>query len=540
MHIETMEVSNFLGVSHVAITPKAKVVLVAGANGAGKTSVYQAIRLAWLDELPRIELKRDAAALLRGGAAKGSVMVKSDRGTTAITLPSRTRAGSAMLGTNTTIALAPSEFTGWAPEDRKRFVLAMSGTALNRDAIAKRLEARGIPAELIAEIRPLLAAGFDSAMGSARDRAAQARGAWRAVTGEVYGSKKAEGWRPDDVPALPEPPVGMDEAIANHDAAVRAHSALVERAAAAAKAVEQRKVDRTLVATKPEVLAAIEANRENAGAEEERETLACPDCGCALLLVNGKLEKYTPPATGKRVKASVRAAAKRAFEAAIINQNAIAQAEARLAGPMPEPPAEGEVAAALEAKAERADVLRTLQGQHEKYAEAKRAADTQSDRMASARKHHENVGAWEKAEEALSPNGIPSELIGEALAPLRAAIGAVTTDAIRDWPLPVIGDDCNVTAWGRPYGLLSESEQWRVDAVLGAAVANVTGMRFLALDRADILEPAQRGPLMDWLLATTDAGTLDQAWIFATLKGDPKMLAEDGVESHWIVNGSEA
>ena len=42
-----------------------------------------------------------------------------------------------------------------------------------------------------------------------------------------------------------------------------------------------------------------------------------------------------------------------------------------------------------------------------------------------------------------------------------------------------------ITAGGREYRLLSESERYRVDAVLAEAVANLSGARLLVLDRAD-------------------------------------------------------
>jgi hypothetical protein len=97
-----------------------------------------------------------------------------------------------------------------------------------------------------------------------------------------------------------------------------------------------------------------------------------------------------------------------------------------------------------------------------------------------------------------------------------------------------------MTGGGRPYPLLSESEQYRVDLLIAAALANLSGCKLLVADRADVLEPAARGELLGWLQDMTEAedggeAVLDQAWIFMTLKAQPTL---DGAASFWIANGA--
>jgi hypothetical protein len=107
--------------------------------------------------------------------------------------------------------------------------------------------------------------------------------------------------------------------------------------------------------------------------------------------------------------------------------------------------------------------------------------------------------------------------------------------------LPDVADEGSISARGRPYALLSRSEQYRVDLLLAAALAVVSGTRILLADEADILEPKAREQLVDWLLDMTEPEdgeppTLEAAWIFLTLKAPPGEI--EGVARYWIADGT--
>ncbi|MFX5611511.1 hypothetical protein ABTD85_24050, partial [Acinetobacter baumannii] len=75
-----------------------------------------------------------------------------------------------------------------------------------------------------------------------------------------------------------------------------------------------------------------------------------------------------------------------------------------------------------------------------------------------------------------------------------------------------------ITAGGRAYGLLSESEQWRTDAMIAQAVAQVTGLRILMLDRFDVLDLPGRSDAINWLHSLAEEGHIETALVFGTLK----------------------
>lgn len=60
--------------------------------------------------------------------------------------------------------------------------------------VIERLKKRGVDEKEVDHVGPLLNAGFEAAHESAKLKGTEAKSAWRVVTGEVYGSEKAEDW----------------------------------------------------------------------------------------------------------------------------------------------------------------------------------------------------------------------------------------------------------------------------------------------------------------------------------------------------------
>ena len=125
-------------------------------------------------------------------------------------------------------------------------------------------------------------------------------------------------------------------------------------------------------------------------------------------------------------------------------------------------------------------------------ASVKRAHESAQRKTTEAAGHHADVQAWEQIAEALAPSGIPAELLSEALTPLNDALAGHAESA--QCPRVVVEADMTVTADGRAYALLSESEQWRADAMLAATIARLSDVRLLVLDRFDVLDQQGRLP----------------------------------------------
>ena len=98
--------------------------------------------------------------------------------------------------------LDASLFAGLKADDRRKLLLSLTGASASPAEVAKRLKAKGIDLALFEKVKPLLRSGFSAMVGQAKDYASEARGAWKAITGENYGSEKANGWEPEAPPVI--------------------------------------------------------------------------------------------------------------------------------------------------------------------------------------------------------------------------------------------------------------------------------------------------------------------------------------------------
>jgi hypothetical protein len=154
-----------------------------------------------------------------------------------------------------------------------------------------------------------------------------------------------------------------------------------------------------------------------------------------------------------------------------------------------------------------------------------------------AAKHHAEVLAWSEIADALAPDGIPADLLAKALAPINSTLTIAAVDT--GWPRVNIEADMRITAGGREYALLSESEQWRADAVIAQTVAKVSGLKLLMLDRIDVLDIPGRMTLLTWIDQLAEDGHIETALLFGTLKTMPSGLPPS-INAHWIEAGTIA
>jgi len=533
--IAAVNVENFLGLSAVKIEPNKPIVVIGGDNGAGKTSLYQAIRLALFDELPRVDLKKESGALVRGGAAKGFVRVNFEGETSTVTVPALARDGPVLNGA-LRLCLDPTAFPAMEPAERARTVLRLSGVKMTPDVVGARLKARSIPDAIIDELVPLMVLGFEKCAEHAKEQAAQKRGVWKHLTGETYGEVKAASWKPPEAGKLPDAPI-------DHAGAVQRHADATAKLAAA-EAARSVNLEHLASVERDKALAPKVAELEDAvrrltpfeTADEEVPHFPCPECGTLLTPDYLGIARYVPtekPPVTKAAKArglATLTTAKRDLASA-------KAAAARLASPpeLPTNPTDAELIDAKELVAANLDLLGSLSRQQEAYSAAVLARDSVERVQTSALAAHLGVKAWLAAHEAMSPAGIPSELMAEAMTPMRTAIKWVCASAsVVDWPLPELSDDGELTAWGRPLALLSESELWRVGVLMAAALAYHMRYGIIAMDRADLLSPAHRAKLMGWLADMVDDAVLEQAWVFVTLKAPMTIPADFPAEAHWL------
>ena len=611
MRLHSLDLTNFGPHRHLSL-PLAPLTVITGGNGTGKSSIAEALRLAltgdWL--LRGLTRKQDRAALLSDGAEAGSITVEGDAFRAAVNIKTgkveRTPGPTAYLEQ----CCDPRLIVDQPTADLRAMLLDLLEVDINRVGMQAELIARGHDPDRVGA----WVCGQDC-----DDAAAQSRGAWKSITGETYGSVKAETWR-TDAPTV-EP--GTLESVAAEIAELMAQSDALREAAAkgealreararfallqakaedpqmlnAAARVERLRADLEAAESEPppvnapdrvkiaqaaaaELEAAQHAVRaaasEKLSAEAAPRITPCPHCSGPLTTTTAGMivpAGAEPARDHARIARAVREhaiaqgnlrAAERRLDDVIRADAATREAEAlaqrdRIASLRAElritesaaaelPAARAALAAlgsalsdapcaddAVERAAEIATALRAAQDRQRQMQEAERAAAAAIDRTARAAAAHADAQAWVALGDAVE--ALPNEMLAAGLAPLNALLRELAGHARPDLfvtprglPLvPQVSPDMVIRCGHRPYHAFSDSERWRIDALLGAAVASLSGHRLLVLDEADLLQPSLRPALLGWLDALVTAGHIETVLVMATTREPfrvPKHVAQ--------------
>ena len=137
--------------------------------------------------------------LVSDGAKLGAVAIELEDGLVSFALPKGTAEGQDIIPNSVALpfVLAPERFAQADANERRNVLFTLTGAKIKPEDIANRLLARGCDAGLVTQIKPILRTGFGPGAEFAKQQATQAKGAWRAATGETYGEKKAEDWAAD-------------------------------------------------------------------------------------------------------------------------------------------------------------------------------------------------------------------------------------------------------------------------------------------------------------------------------------------------------
>lgn len=129
----------------------------------------------------------------------------------------------------------------------------------------------------------------------------------------------------------------------------------------------------------------------------------------------------------------------------------------------------------------------------------------------------DEVERFAKAEQLLRPDGLQTEFLAPARQPIIDRLALWSEFVGFDL---VLTDDFDIRLdngedGGAPVSLLSGSEQWRVALALADALAQLSGLRFLALDEVPWPDKEKRNALYKALVQVS--GDYDQILVFAVL-----------------------
>ncbi len=414
MRITKLEITNFQGLRHAALDVSAPVLLVAGHNGAGKSSLLDAIAMAFNGQPRRVSLKKEMDKLVTEGAKKGEAQ---------------------------------------------------------------------------------------QTLGSSKRAHADA------------------------------------QARASRIAALRETAALADR---------RRNKLATDEANQDEWSEKVMAAEAAASGEPAHQPLTCPHCQGAVDLQAGTLVVHQPPEQIADSEAARRLPEYRGYLAsaqrAVANsqrdlkesEDAAVQAAALEAETAQAPSAEA-IANGEQAINELRQARDRQQAKVQSLQEAFNAAAQRQDVIKQAAGFHAEVCAWSALADALSPTGIPAEILADAIGPVNELLQRLSGTA--GWSPVQISADIDVTFGGRLYGLLSESERWRCDTTLALAIAKLSGLRLALLDRFDVLDiPARTQQAMKLFQSLAAGGEIDTLIVAGTLK-EPMAKTPGWLQAVWIKSG---
>ena len=562
MKIQSIYIKNLQAIDDLSLTPGAAFVAVAGQNGSGKTSIIDALRMAWLGAA-RVPLKKQWPELVAAGAKSGEICIETDAGITKLTLPSGARTGGIDLTPQASaalpFALAPSTIAGLTGDDLRRLLLTINPQAGNSPR--QELLARGKIADGIAD-----GMSFEEAHGFAKQALQHAKADWKAHTGQAYGAKQSPNWKPESPEAVSEDAMAAAEAdlAAATDTATSAQGklAIVENTLRQQLSQQERRNQleaeganklagmRSALATDEADLAALLAKRKRYGLvhslawalrqwhmrcdEPELNELASraldeycaaygqpeepgqPDAELesAIAKLEGIINKTKSNITRAEAAASALADMAKSAEPALAESDYVAAMQA--------------VTQARNAEQAARKALGGLKAQDELHHNAKARAEKAASILAE-------IDAWASTVDELSPGGIPAKLAKAAADAVNARLRA---NAIHtEWAQVHIGDDMEITMGGRAYQLRSESEKWRADAMLAEAISFVSGLGFIALDGFDVLDGAGRSQLIGWLVTLAEnceCGGVVNATIPAERREGFMALPPAAIKTVWL------
>lgn len=592
MKVTRIQADNLLGLQHVDVRIETQIALFCGSNGAGKSSIQEAVRMAICkDDVRGVTTKKEYGKLVYGESkAGGAVVTINDDAdqTFAFNLPKGDFIGPEITEPMR-VALYGQRFAQMTADERRTFLFDLTKLKPKADTVKARMlsEKWDCEEEKVDAVLPLLRTGFPSVCTHAKSKATESKGAWRQVTGGTYGPVAAPKWEAP-VPELPEGDAAqMAETVAGLDRNIGKLNESLGAIKTAARAAQETAAKRAMLKDSAGKVDSLVEQLEHAKVElakYEPTVVALRERAAGKTRVGlvhdmaralaGMIHKATKQNWNDNYPEQLQSAfdAMEAYEKehGKLENAAAVDTEAQTA--LPEHERGLQVMQNRVKNLQRdLDSAKQAQGQYDALAPAEDVGDASAEiqeveamlaqaktdrqrienerlnieaatrarteakaKTALALAHHNDVEAWTKVADALAPDGIPAEMLLAALAPVNAALVQAATDT--EWMRVEIGADMAITAAGRPYQLLSESEQWRTDAMIAEVVAEISGLRILMLDRIDVLDLPGRQQLLEWIDSLAFNDVIDTALLFGTLKALPTGLA-DTISAYWVAGG---
>lgn len=542
----------------VKVSPLA---LVVGLNGAGKTSILQAAAAAFANRpLPLPIHKKDAGLLVRNGSSAGAVTIAGAEGKARVAWPAAEPTSEGTPPRASVYAVGLASVLEMADAERARVLAEYLKADPSREDLAMALADADVPEAQVSKAWDLVERhGWDGAAEAAKAEGAAAKREWERLTGEKYGSAKAAAWMPIgatvNVAGLSETAMAetladlgrqVEEARAAQEKAVRAEAAGTGKLAALKEQADRIPSLKKQLGTAKTAAEKLEAEADEVRgrlaelpAVEDHQTAPCPCCNANLavkVIGAGKYRLDAVEVVSDEAKAE--------------RQAAIHQVQAELADAQSKANRAVNDVRALEAAIKVAEKAKADHEALSKEAATIGAAGSVDEAKAAVFRAEGNLKAAQvKARadalhaeilvqtvvvKALAPEGVRKRRLGRAVEAFNTSLLGNLCEAA-DWKPVTVNEDLETFYAGRPFALLSASEQFRVRIALQVAMARIDGSEVVIIDGAEILDPPGRNGLFGMLQDTELPAVVGMT---VSAAGKAPDLARHGMgETYWVEQG---
>lgn len=545
-----ISVENYRGIKSAAL-PVEGIVLVTAPNAAGKSALAQAAGAVLSGQpmpLPGVP-KMLAGILVRGGEAKGFAQLTCDDSTARVDWPKAAYKTKGEPPQISAIAAGIELLTPQhgVPDDsarqkrRAELLIEILDAHPKVENLRAWLAREGINEETARAVWDTIEKqGWPAAHTQAKETGARLKGQWEAVTGENYGSKKADNFTPNDW----EPELAGSSEEALQAAVTDARDTLDSMIAVAAVDDAERERLQELADALPARDQALEdvkatfdqANKAKADAEDALSKLRnpdavrlheCPHCKGSLSVIGGNVVAGTPVAPEES----------EAWNAA---NGTLSHARQSVQDTTNQLQAATRLCIEASAAAEQLEKLSNGNASNDQVNAARQSLQlaqcrlaaftkkTRADRLQSSILQNISIAS------ALDTSGVRQEVVSEKINTFLIESVNHLAD-LAGWSSVEIAADMSLSYGGRSWAVLSESERYRVRSLFQVAVAVRESAAAVVLDAADILDKAGRNGLMSLLLSTGIPSIV--CMTFPASSNVPDLRAAGIGESYWICDG---
>ncbi len=558
-----MLVKNFRGIERAEIEA-VPIALLAGKNFQGKSSICQAVAAALtghtvpflrptrdVGKFASVLTKTESKELVRGGVDEGAVSVTTADGSVSVAWPKLESASKGKPPAISVYAAGMMKIMEVDPMFRFELLSALLETMpTSTDLDIELKDAELDEATRKQVIEKVEQVGYDVAHKALADSTKLLKGRWEEATGESFGMKKMEGWKPQGYDLTP----GVTSAEDIETTVANARQSVEN--AVASQAVDAAEITRLndLAPLEHDAKIALDAaytalnayngdlKRHEADLESievPEAPLPCPDCGSMLgvTMKDGKpalhraghtiTQIQTASTQRDSIKGLIVLTKTRISTATRDRQKALGDWE-KYKGSL----------AALEAAVSKTGSAQAVITLRENLVAAEKLRD-QFNAITKAAKYAETIKINATVLEVLEPEGLRRSKLakklqdfnGSTLTPLTAAAGYAPV---------TIDDKLDVRLGGRHYYLLSESEKFRVNTILQIAIAMLDKSICVIIDGADILDTAGRNGLFAMLASIGDKVNSLVGLTVTSKKTVPDLGKHGMGRTYWIEDGIAA